>query len=50
MLLQDEDVTAPRRDHTGRRRCAWEAQPVGRQVEFRNNMAEHMQGDAAAAE
>ncbi len=50
VLLQNEDMAAPGRNHSRRRRRTRKAQPVRGEVQFRDDSAEHAQGCAAAAE
>src|SRR6185437_1592198 len=48
--LQDHDVMSPYRSHARRRQCARKAQPVAGSIERRDDLAEHTQAGAAAAE
>lgn len=50
VLLQNEDMTAPGRNHSWRRRRPRKAQPVRGQIQFRNDATKHAQGSSAAAE
>jgi hypothetical protein len=49
MLLQDEDVPAPGRNHSRRRRGTREAQPIMREIQFGHDTAEHPYRRAATA-
>lgn len=50
VLLQNEDMAAPGRNHSRRRRRPRKAQPVRGEIQFRDDAAKHAQGCAAAAE
>ena len=50
VLLQNEDMAAPGRNHSRCRRRSGKAQPVRGEIQFRDDSAEHAQGCAAAAE
>lgn len=50
VLLQNEDMAAPGRNHSRRRRRPRKAQPVRGEIQFRDDAAKYAQGCAAAAE
>lgn len=50
VLLQNEDMAAAGRNHSRRRRRPRKAQPVRREIQFRDDATKYAQGGAAAAE
>lgn len=50
VLLEHEHMTSPRGDHSGRRQRPREGQPMGREVEARDDPPEEFKRQGAAAE